>query len=474
MKKFLKPYRHLAALFAVIVMAFAIVQLGAPVASGVAIVALWQLSQFALSKRCGVCFNTVLTPEQVKEFGQIITDLSQYKDLFPPLKDLGTVEGGFAAIKKLPELIKTQEGLITTLRTDLDNYRRAQISMKQQIGVRRDINGQPQVSPDCAKFLGGIAILGAMRKGRLKGDLWEGLAKDCLQIETKASLTASDIPLPTQWSAEVVELVSMYGDARRYGTVYPLGAGTVKLPQLGTDTTFGLISMSAAITAKSPTVVFVTFTPEKYGGLITLPDELDADSIVDIGQFVARYAARQLARAEDQLFWACNGTTHGDPEGLTISTITNSKVVQMASTKTHYSDATLANLRALRAAVDEGAIRTGAYYLNTTFEQHLSGLNTAGDKPYIANGVNGASLDGFPIRWIPIMPAYSTGVNASKVFALFGDASYQYLGVRSGIRFDASAEAGFTTDETLIRALERFTIGLMATGAIAGLDTAAS
>jgi len=32
----------------------------------------------------------------------------------------------------------------------------------------------------------------------------------------------------------------------------------------------------------------------------------------------------------------------------------------------------------------------------------------------------------------------------------------------------------FTTDEVLLRAIERFTIGLMATGAVGGLQTAAA
>jgi HK97 family phage major capsid protein len=165
---------------------------------------------------------------------------------------------------------------------------------------------------------------------------------------------------------------------------------------------------------------------------------------------------------------------NGSVKGLCLSTIDNSKVVQMASTKTHYSDATLANIRAIRATVDAAALRTGAYYMHPSFEQHLAGLNTAGDKPYNANGVQGATLDGFPIRWVDAMPAYSTSANVSKVFMLFGDVSFQYLGVRGGIRFDTSKEAGFTNDETLIRALERVTIGLMAVGAVAGLETAAS
>ena len=116
----------------------------------------------------------------------------------------------------------------------------------------------------------------------------------------------------------------------------------------------------------------------------------------------------------------------------------------------------------------------GAYYMHPSFEQHLSGLNTAGDKPYQANGSRGAQLDGYSINWVDIMPAYSTSANVSKVFALFGDLSYQYLATRGGVRMDTSKEAGFTTDEILIRALERFTIGLMATGAVSGLETAAS
>ena len=69
-----------------------------------------------------------------------------------------------------------------------------------------------------------------------------------------------------------------------------------------------------------------------------------------------------------------------------------------------------------------------------------------------------------------MLPYVSTDV-VSKVHILFGDASFQYLGVRKGMEFATSTEAGFTTDEILVRALERFTIGLMSTGAVSGLIT---
>ena len=389
-------------------------------------------------------------------------------------KRLGKIEEIEKSIEKNRGDMESVTKLVAEVQKEMIEFRK--LSLAQNSIAQR--SARPGfLSDGAAKFLGGVYLLAARNQdklGNLRVDNVEAKIRECLGIEAKTSLTTSDIPIPTQWQGEVVELVSAFGAARKWGTVFPLGAGVVKLPQLGTDTAFGLIAASAAVTAKSPTVVFVTFTPEKYGGLVTLPSEIDEDSVVAMGQFLGRYCARQMAKAEDTLFWVGNGTTHGDPEGLTISTITNSKVVQMASTKTKYSDATLANLRATRAVVDAAALGTSAYYMHPTFEQHLSGLNTAGDKPYIANGINGASLDGFPIRWVDVMPAYSASANVSKVFVLFGDASYQYLGVRKGLEIATSKEAGFTTDEILVRALERFTIGLMALGAIAGLETAAS
>jgi HK97 family phage major capsid protein len=293
--------------------------------------------------------------------------------------------------------------------------------------------------------------------------------------------------MPVGYSGQVVALVNQYGSARRYGTVFPLGTGTVKLPKLSTDTAFGLIARSAAVTEKSPQTAWVTFTAEKFGGLVRLPSEMSEDSIIGIGQFIAEYAARQLAAVEDQVFFLnLDGSTFGAVKGLCGSTIDNSKVTQMASTKTHYSDATLGNVRTLRNVPDASALRKGAYYMHPSFEQLLSSFNTAGDRPYNPNAqlnnpsaaqpfITGPTLDGFPVRWVDQLPAYSTSVNASKVFILFGDLSFQYLGVTgAGIRIETSVEAAFDTDEILIRALERFTIGLMANGAVGGLETAGS
>jgi HK97 family phage major capsid protein len=343
-------------------------------------------------------------------------------------------------------------------------------------GVRRDIGGQPIVSTDCARALGAIALLGKLQARKVTEAAIDGIVQDALGINVKTALSSSDIPLPENYSGEVAELVSVYGTARKYGTVYPLGAGVVKLPRLKTSPAFTVLAQATAITEKSPQTEWVTFTPEKFGGLIRLPSELDQDSIIPMGQFLARYSAREMAKAEDWNFWMGTGTVgtvNGDVEGLCVSTVTNSKTVA-SGTLGSPSEFTLAHIRSIRGKVDAAAIQAGAYYMHPSFEALLSQLNTAGDKPYQANGLGGATLDGFPIRWVDVMLPYVTTDVVSKVHILFGDASYQYLGIRKGMEFATSMEAGFETDEILIRALERFTIGLMATGAVSGLITHSS
>jgi len=401
--------------------------------------------------------------DQVLEF--ITTKGRQIDDLLKLGATVAEVKAAYDAIAvKMDELRKHQL-----------SAKAVRASVALAVGSAGALASASPVSEDCAKWLGSVAIARGLSKGLIAEEQIPACKQVIEGVHGKAALTTSDIPLPTNYASEVVELVAAYGQARRYGTVFPLSTGTVKLPKLKTSPAFGLIAMSAAVTQKSPQFDWATFTASKWGGLIILPNEIDADSVVALGQFIARYAAREMAKIEDVVFWTADGTsTYDSLEGLTKNVVSDSKTVALASTKVKFSDATLAKIRELRSVVDAAALAQGAYYFHPSFEQFFAGLNTAGDKPYIANGINGASLDGFPIRWIDVLPAYSTSNNASTVFGLFGDASYQYLGVRGAMRFDTSDAPGFANDQLYIRALERFTTAKMATGAMAGIITAAS
>ena len=72
MKKTFKKYRNLIGLLLVIMLAVALVNIGVRGPVCFALVACWQLVQFARSRAPGYCFNTGLTPEQINEFTHIL------------------------------------------------------------------------------------------------------------------------------------------------------------------------------------------------------------------------------------------------------------------------------------------------------------------------------------------------------------------------------------------------------------------
>lgn len=406
------------------------------------------------------------------------------------LKSLETLNERVGKMAEIEKAQKEQKESHAKLVTDFSEFQKQLVAYQKQLVAtsKARVRRGGQVSDDCAAHLGAVSLILGVQCGKIAGgrtlEMAESEVKNILGIELKSALTASDIPLPVQYSAEVAELVYEYGVARKVGTVFPLGTASVKLPKLSSSPTFGLIAMSGTVTEKSPQVTFVTFSPEKFGGLIRLPSEIEADSIVAMGQFLARYSGRQMAQVEDYNFFRSTGAAsgqNGTAKGLLVTVNgSNDNILYIqgnsaSSGKTKPSDATLADYRGLRAAsgLNGAVLQRAKYYMHPTYEQALVAFNTSATVQPYQRGTAGqpATLDGFEIVWVPDMPAYSTSAAATTVHVLFGDASFQYLGVRAGFAFDTSREAAFGTDEVLVRALERFTVGKMASDCMAGLIT---
>lgn len=424
----------------------------------------WGDAQAIGTGLCLLVGETATVP--VEEFRKGLSDIGEQLKVLPGLQ---------SEFKTLSEANGKLQKELDEAKGHLDGLRKSSLRVHRTLSVRAG-----EISEECARWIGGVTVLAADAHGRLQLEtgVKEKLlseARTALGLQTKAALTSADIPLPVEYSGEVIELVTMWGKARQYCTLFPLGGSSVKLPRLTTSPAFGFVAQSAAIAEKSPQVAWVTFTPSKLGGLIRLPSELDADSIVQIGRFVARYAARETARMEDLTAFIGDGTaTYDSKTGLTKYVVDQAKFATLVAGGTRTSNLTLAKAREMRSVPNSSVLGTAAYYFHPTMEQLFSSFNTAGDKPYIANGINGASLDGFPIRWVDALPAYNTNATINVVFGLFGDLSFAYLGIRGGYRFDTSADVFFTTDEIAIRALERFDVQMLATDFASGVRTAAA
>lgn len=478
MTKMLKSYRHLISLLAVIVLAVALASLGAPALVCAMIVGCYQLSQFAMSKPRRNCYYTTagLTPEQIREFEGILNEFKDIGKLIPGLKELGETEGGFAMIKKLPELLKSEQTRNDELSAKVKKLEKRLVDDNQRV---KWVNGVGFVSDECAKFLGSMFVLKACQDNKVKGAMAESLlTKACgiLGLETKAAIAATDIPLPTMYSQQIVELVYQYGIARKACTVYPLQGNSMKLPRLKTgEPQFSFIAVSGAVTEKVPQSEWITFTPGKAGGIVRIPSEIEEDSIFDIGQFVARYIARQMAYWEDYCLFLGDGTaTYNTIQGIGKQATTDSTVLQLTAGNSSSDKITLANMRAIRTLVNGTVLKTAKYYLHPSMEALLVSFNTSATvTPYVRNGQS-CTLDGFEIVWTAIAPVYSTSATLNAYQVFFGDLSWWYFGVRRDMDVQTSRDVYFATDEVGVRALERFDIRVMGQKCSSALQLSAS
>ncbi|MEN6533039.1 MAG: phage major capsid protein [Bryobacteraceae bacterium] len=477
----MKRYKNLIGLALIIVLAVGLYQLGMSAVVCALGVGCWQLMQFAQSKayRKGVCFTTVLTPEQIKEFETILNGVKSYDQMFKDLADIAKMEGGFAAIKKLPELLKSEQKRNDELHAEVKKLSKRLIENQKTGVVWR--NGIPYVTDECAQFCGSMAVLRAAQSNKIKGANAEDLitrAATFLGMEVKTAIATTDIPMPVQYASQIVELVYAYGQARKLCTVYPLGTASVKLPRLKTgEPAFAFIAVSGPVLEKVPQMEFITFTPGKAGGIARIPSEIDADSIVSVGQFVARYIAREMAKLEDTCLFLGDGTaTYNSINGIGAQAAADGAgaLVTLAAGKTKPSDITLANCRDLRSKVTGAVLKTAKYFAHPSMESLFVTYNTSATVvPFQRRPDGTATLDGYEVVWINTMPIYQTTANASAYQIYFGDLSWWYFGERLALSVETSRDVYFATDEIGIRALERIDIHQMGQSSSAALQLAA-
>jgi len=408
-----------------------------------------------------------LTEDQVKEFQGI----------------LGEVKGGWSEIKDLPATFRSVQDETARLQQQFNEVRR--------LIAGRGYSASPArrpgtVSDDCARHLAAHFIVHCEKSDKLDAlsslpaqrDRLRDFARNTLNLTTRAALTLDDVPLPGIYGSEVRELISDFGVVRRRMSPYPIGMGTARPARTGTRPSFGSIAMSAAIGEKSPTLTFASLESHKIGGIVRLPREIDEQSIVAMGQFLARYGAVEFARAEDTWGFLADGNpSYESVRGIVQIARDYSHAVALGSGKTKPSDATLDDLRALRRLVNKAALngRLSAYYLDTTWETRLPAFRTAGEPNVYQRLPDGsAMLDGYPIVWTDVLEPYGTAASADKPIAVFGALSFWWMGEHGNPRIDTSEHVWFANDQLAVRFIEEIDFDFAASDATAALLTAAA
>lgn len=399
--------------------------------------------------------------------------------------------GGVAELRKLQtelaEKQKTSDADVLKLKEtannlnlEIEKFRRFTIAMRNT-GANRP---KGKLSNEAAAQLGAFFTLSLARAGKLERCVPDATLRSALLTETRSlfgieqkDLDTGDIPLPTQYYSEIRDLIAEYGVVRNAMTPWPLSGGTDKPPR--GKTRFGLttVAMSAQFGEKQPAIEFASLESHKVGGIIYTPRELREQSIVALGQYIARLGGIAAAQVEDEWGFLADGTApvYDSVKGVCQIASDNNKLVSMAAAKTSPADVTKENIRAIFGKVNSRVRSTGMWYMNNSWESFLPELNTQANQyvfRYTPAGV--ALLYGRPIVWTEVLQEFTDAAAASKYIMGFGDLSYWWFATRNnGLRIDESTDFKFDYDLISTRLIEEIDFDYMATDAFAAIKTGA-
>ena len=376
-------------------------------------------------------------------------------------------------LKECEQVLKSNQGQLRRLL--------GMIGEATRTGVAPD--GQPYrrfwPTDEHAEYFGEI-ILAALGKKSLDSYAHRDLGE--------AVPSAGGVLVPDELRLPWIDALGRYGKFRANTTVVPMTSGSAKVPRLRTDLPVECPGEGMAASKGNVTFSQVTLTPKTWIALTAVSNELDEDAMVGVGEIVGRSTARSMAKQEDLVGFAGDGTeTYFGMTGIvgalrnvdaTIGDIAGLKV----GTGNAYSELTLGDFRGVVELLPEDVDEDAAWFMSKKF--YYSVVYPLAEAAGIANLFDilsdrkGRYLYGYPVVFTSAMP--STEAN-SQICALLGDLRVAaYLAERKAFTIEASRDVYFGNYQTGIRAVERIDVNVFNVGdttnpgAVVGLITAAS
>ena len=248
------------------------------------------------------------------------------------------------------------------------------------------------------------------------------------------------------------------------------------LPKRSSGQTVYYPGEASAITASDKTYAQVALTATKRAVMTQISNELIADALVNVMDDIAAEAGHALAYQMDKELILGDGTgSYGSVTGL-VSGVAAGNTVTLASTKTAFTDITLADLHSCVSKVGEKFFQESQMawiMLRSTYAEVVQKLVYAagGNTVDSITGGQRPALFGYPIFFTDHMPASA----ASKFGVFFGNfAEAAVMGDRQGVEVATSADYGFNLDVMTVRLTSRYDINVHENDAYAGIKTAAS
>jgi HK97 family phage major capsid protein len=287
----------------------------------------------------------------------------------------------------------------------------------------------------------------------------------CREHGIRATMTTTEnvaggFLVPDALESTIIELREQYGVARRECQQVTMGDAKMIVPRLDGEATAYYVGEGATITPSDLVVNTIQLDAKKLAAVVAVSSELNEDSVISIGEMVARSVAQSFAIKEDEALFLGNGTsTFGGINGLANALGAGTLVT--ASGLTTFSALTIGNFESVVGARKLFGTQAPKWYISqagwAASMQRLANVSGGATSTEIQNGVMRSFL-GYEVVVSQVLTSALTGTSAARACYFGNLAQGVMFGSRRGITLAVDNSLGFLTDTINIRATERFDI----------------
>lgn len=303
--------------------------------------------------------------------------------------------------------------------------------------------------------------------------------------------------IPPEFGSDMIVLRERYGVARRLFRVWPMSRETLTVPRWESGLTAYFVGEGAAITESRVAHDNVSLTARKLAAIGRWSSEVDMNSIVNFGDYLAGEIAYAFSEKEDQCAFNGDGTsTYGHIQGVRskLTSVdgagTDSAGLVTQGTGNTWGAIALADFHNVVAKLPQYADTPNAAWVchKTFYSSVMQKLELA------AGGVTGMEISsgdrrprltflGYPVEFSQVFPSTTAATTVSCVLGdfargtAFGDRRSESLLFSD--QATVNGESLYERDQIAIRGTEHFDINVYgcgsssAAGPIVGLATGA-
>lgn len=289
-------------------------------------------------------------------------------------------------------------------------------------------SGPGTVSEQLALSMGYLFKAVSTGQGKFYDKLENDFGFTRAQIESDDA--AGGVTVPDELSREIIRLVDSYGVFRRNARPWRMGSAKTIIPTRTTGLTVYAPGEAASITESTARFGKVELEARKWATLTAISSELEEDSLLDVGAYLAEEIALAFAEKEDRCAFLGDGTsTYFGIKGIVPAITTlDGTVANIASvvvgSGNQWSELTLLDHMNVIGRAKLRSWRNAKWYCSPTYwattmcRLALAQLGATTADALAGTQAFAPRFLGFPVEFVNVMPTLEAN---SQVPCLFGD-----------------------------------------------------